>query len=84
MTKEELEELITELRNLTEVEEAEWSIGGSTRYETNVDGRVIVFERRNNADTEKVEGYVRNGDVEQIWVSGTEEFDMVSNFVTFL
>ena len=85
MTAQELRDLIEELRSKTEVDEASWSIGGGkTRYETELDGKTLIFDRRNDADTEKVECFVKVGDYENVYGRDSEEFTLISDFVSWL
>lgn len=81
MTLAEIKELIQRLENIQEIE---WSFGGNTRYETEVNSDVIIIDRRNNADKEISECYLKVGTFEQVFNAGTEEYELLSNFLIFL
>lgn len=85
MTTQEISELIENLRSMTEAEEASWSVGsGKTRYETVLDGKILIFYRYNNIENDQLECYVKVGDFENVYGQDDEEFDLISEFVSWL
>jgi hypothetical protein len=84
MTTEEIKDLIDVLRNKVEVEEAEWSLSANTRYEIKHEESTLIFDRYNNIDTNQTECYIKVGNFEKVFQKGTEEYDLISEFVTFL
>jgi len=85
MTAEEIRNLIAELRNKVEIDEAEWSIGGGkTRYEIKHNDDTLIFDRYNNTDTDQTECYIKVGSFQKVFPEGTEEYDLISEFVTLL
>jgi hypothetical protein len=81
MTLAEIKELILSLEN---IEDIEWTIGGTIRYETILDGKIIIVDRRNNADNDTSECYLKVGTFENVYSKGTKEYEELSNFVVFL
>jgi hypothetical protein len=84
MTAKEIRDLIEELRNIDEIEEAEWTLAGNTRYEIKHGVDILIFDRYNNIDTDQSECYIKVGNFEKVFPEGTEEYDLISEFVTIL
>ncbi|MBZ9628144.1 hypothetical protein LB450_08540 [Psychroflexus sp. CAK1W] len=85
MKTQEIKTLIEELRSKTEVDEACWTTGGgATKYETELDGKTLIFDRRNNTDKDQVECYIKIGNYENVYAPDSEEFALISDFVTWL
>ena len=85
MTTKEIRDLIEELRSKTEAEEASWSMGeGKTKYEIELDGISLIFDRYNNVDKEQLECYIKVGDYENVYGPDSEEFELISDFVSWL
>lgn len=85
MTAEEIRDLIEELRNKIDIGEAEWSIGGGkTRYEIKQGNHTLIFDRYNNTDTDQTECYIKVGSFQKVFPEGTEEYDLISEFITVL
>lgn len=78
MTLEEIKELIL---NLEKTEELDWTFGGKIRYSTEINGEIIVIDRRNNADTETSECYIKKGKIETIFNDGSDEYKLLSEFL---
>jgi len=76
--------LIEELRNMVEVEEAELTLAGNTRYEIKYGDDTLIFDRYNNADTGQSECYLKVGGFQKVYAEDTEEYDMISEFVSVL
>lgn len=83
MTTEEIKDLIKELSN-NNIEEAELTLAGNTRYEIKYGDDTIIFDRYNNADTNQSECYIKVGGFERVFPEGSEEFVLISEFVDFL
>ena len=85
MTLEEIKDLIEELRNMVEIGEAESIIGGAkTRYEIKLGEDTLIFDRYNNIDTNQSECFIKVRNFDKVFSKVTEEYDLISEFVTFL
>lgn len=84
MKAEDIRDLIEKLRNKVDIEEAELTLAGNIRYEIKLGDDIFIFDRYNNADTDQLECYIKVGDFEKVFPEGTEEYDLISEFVTVL
>ncbi|WMI65526.1 hypothetical protein RBH94_15855 [Aestuariibaculum sp. YM273] len=82
MTEEQLRALLDALRNTTPEDTAAWIIGGGrTAFEAELDGYSVQLDRRNNADEERLECMVSIDGMESIYVQGSDEFTLISDFL---
>ena len=84
MRAEEIRDLIEQLRNKVDVEEAELTLARNTRYEIKHGDDTLIFDRYNNIDNDQSECYIKVGNFEKVFQEGTEEYDLISEFVAFL
>lgn len=84
MTTQEIRDLIEDLRNREDIQEAGWTLAGNTKYEITLDGVDMVFDRYNSIDRNRPECYIKVGEFEGIYGPDTEEFEMITDFVTWL
>ncbi|MEY8860149.1 hypothetical protein [Tenacibaculum singaporense] len=81
MEFEKVIELLNELTEAKENNELEWKSIRNTSYETNWNGEDIIIDRHNNVDKDSLEIYIRIGQFEAEYLSSTDEFSFLSNYI---
>ena len=84
MKEGEIRDLIEKLKEKFDIEEAEFTLAGNTRYEIKDGNNALIFDRRNNCDTGKSECYMKVGDFKKVFREGTTEYDLISEFISSL
>lgn len=84
MSNEDLADIIDDLKEKTQEGKIEWTKTASTLFETKVEDKTIIVDRRNNISSGNLECVFVYEDKRYEFLKSSEEFNIISDFVDYL